>query len=378
MIANWLIGVLLATLASIVSNLGLNLQKLNHTLNEQRIRAENRRKRRRASDNAKAAAAAAEVAAAAAAAGSLPAHAAYAGTDLSRHTASTEFGVTGTKILHDHHAAAAAAAAAASQSEDEESCRLERHSYQNSPTAAIHPLLLRNSSEPRLETSALTPSQQRHLAAYAQLNAIDYSKQKMWRAGLALVTLGSILDFTALIFAAQSIVAPLGSLTLVSNTVFAPLLLGESISRRDLIATGAIVCGACMAIIGADHSGSILPIEDLFACFLTERFMLYALIVSLVLLALYYTKLYCTHVQLTDPRRYTKESLAGLHRFTYASLAGIMGAQSVLFAVSLQLRDTVRIALAVVRCSVCVLLLIVLCCSVHAVPLLSPPLEMHR
>ena len=313
MIPNWVIGVLLACLASIVSNLGLNLQKLNHTLNEQKIRAESRRKRQREKE-----AAAAENAAK----GATPGHA---------------FGVTGTKILHDYHAAAAAAAAA----EDEESGRLDREaqSYQNSPTAAIHPLFLHNSSssssEARLaNTRALTPSQQRHLAAYAQLNAIDYSKQKMWRAGLALVTLGSILDFTALIFAAQSIVAPLGSLTLVSNTVFAPLLLGESISRRDLIATGAIVCGACMAIIGADHSGAILPIEDLFACFLTERFMLYALIVSIVLISLFYTKVWCTHIQLTDPRRYTKESLAGLHRFTYASLAGIMGAQSVLFAVS--------------------------------------------
>lgn len=359
MLANWLIGVLLATLASIVSNLGLNLQKLNHTLNEQKIRASNRRKRR-ASEDAKNTAAAA-AAAAAAAKGDLPAHGAYAGTDLSRHPAAStqQFGITGTKILHDHHAAAAAAAAS-SEHADEESGGLSVHSYQHSPTPTT--ILLRNSSEPRLGTNALTPSQQRHLAAYAQLNAIDYSKQGMWRCGLALVTLGSLLDFTALMFAAQSIVAPLGSLTLVSNTVFAPLLLGESISRRDLMATGAIVCGACMAIIGADHTGAVLPIDQLFDCFLTERFMLYALIVSVALITLFYTKVWCTHIQLSDPRRYAKESLAGLHRFTYASLAGIMGAQSVLFAVRqhslriLHLQSTLRLCVThcVFSCCCCV------------------------
>ena len=44
-----------------------------------------------------------------------------------------------------------------------------------------------------------------------------------WMGGLGFTILGSILDFTALGFGAQSVVAPLGSLTLVANVFIAPI-----------------------------------------------------------------------------------------------------------------------------------------------------------
>ena len=40
---------------------------------------------------------------------------------------------------------------------------------------------------------------------------------------MALIVSGSILDFAALAFAAQSLIATLGSVTLVFNTVLAPI-----------------------------------------------------------------------------------------------------------------------------------------------------------
>jgi len=39
---------------------------------------------------------------------------------------------------------------------------------------------------------------------------INYTKQRLWQVGFVLVFLGSLFDFAALGFAAQSIVAPLG------------------------------------------------------------------------------------------------------------------------------------------------------------------------
>ncbi len=85
----------------------------------------------------------------------------------------------------------------------------------------------------------------------------EYYKSKVWVLGLALIILGSAADFAALAFGAQSIIAPLGSLTLVSNVFFAPCLLGEKLTQRDVFATAAIVTGASIAIIFASHKDTI-------------------------------------------------------------------------------------------------------------------------
>jgi drug/metabolite transporter (DMT)-like permease len=132
----------------------------------------------------------------------------------------------------------------------------------------------------------------------------NYWTDRTWVIGLVMVILGSVFDFLALGFAAQSIVrfcfacrdplkhevssldslvsfillfvsslsfaldmplkpfvclclfsqvAPLGSLTLVANVFFAPLMLGETLDRRDWVGTAAIVVGSAVAVGFATH-----------------------------------------------------------------------------------------------------------------------------
>jgi len=80
-----------------------------------------------------------------------------------------------------------------------------------------------------------------------------YHKRALWRVGLGLVIFGSIADLAALSFGPQSLIAPLGSLTLVSNIIFAPLLLHEYVTTKALIATGGIVIGSAVAVAFAPH-----------------------------------------------------------------------------------------------------------------------------
>ena len=54
--------------------------------------------------------------------------------------------------------------------------------------------------------------------------------------------------------AAQSIVAPLGSLTLVANVMMAPWVLKETVSKRDVLSTLLIVAGCVLAVAFASHS----------------------------------------------------------------------------------------------------------------------------
>lgn len=55
---------------------------------------------------------------------------------------------------------------------------------------------------------------------------------------------------------AQSLVAPLGSLTLVANVLMAPWVLKETVTARDLKSTALIVLGCILAVAFASHSSA--------------------------------------------------------------------------------------------------------------------------
>ena len=64
-----------------------------------------------------------------------------------------------------------------------------------------------------------------------------------WQAGIALFAGGNVFNFVSFGFAAQSLLAALGSVQFVSNVVFARLVLKEAITWRVLCATALIVTG---------------------------------------------------------------------------------------------------------------------------------------
>jgi hypothetical protein len=73
-------------------------------------------------------------------------------------------------------------------------------------------------------------------------------------------------DFAALGFGAQSIIAPLGSLTLVANIGFARLLLGETITWAQLFATAWVVVGSALCVAFASHSNRVYEYVPLCRC----------------------------------------------------------------------------------------------------------------
>lgn len=64
-----------------------------------------------------------------------------------------------------------------------------------------------------------------------------------WQAGIALFAGGNVFNFVSFGFAAQSLLAALGSVQFVSNVVFARLVLKEAVTWRVLGATALIVAG---------------------------------------------------------------------------------------------------------------------------------------
>ena len=166
-------------------------------------------------------------------------------------------------------------------------------------------------------------------STHAEEHKSNYHKDPTWATGLGLVILGSVADLLALGFAAQSIVAPLGSLTLVSNVLLAPLFLGEQLDRRDLLATFAIVFGSAISVIFAAHEEIAYSVSDLFAFYLLPRFFVYAvLVVLLCFVFLYYIGI--IEQNMGDSVKYASQR--SYHRLLYSALSGVIGAQSVLFA----------------------------------------------
>ena len=151
-------------------------------------------------------------------------------------------------------------------------------------------------------------------------------------ACLGLVVLGSVADLAALIFAPQSVIAPLGSLTLVSNSIFAPILLQEKIGYREIIATILIVVGAAIAVSFGPHADVVYSVEQLFNFYTRGPFIAYALAIAIYMGVLYTSIKKMEMLETINPTSPQYIKLRPYHRFAYASISGTVGAQSVLFA----------------------------------------------
>ncbi|KAJ2450027.1 hypothetical protein EV183_004555 [Coemansia sp. RSA 2336] len=71
----------------------------------------------------------------------------------------------------------------------------------------------------------------------------------IWLLGLAIFVVGNAINFIALQFAPQSLVAPLGAVSLVTNVVVAPLLNNEKIGWFDIGGIALIIAGCVIVVV---------------------------------------------------------------------------------------------------------------------------------
>ncbi|ORX90792.1 hypothetical protein K493DRAFT_304606 [Basidiobolus meristosporus CBS 931.73] len=72
---------------------------------------------------------------------------------------------------------------------------------------------------------------------------------KVWVVGFAIYVAASLLNFVALQFAPQSLVAPLGAISLVTNVVIAPLMNKESLGKFDILGVMVIIGGCVLVVV---------------------------------------------------------------------------------------------------------------------------------
>eukprot|EP01083_Nonionella_stella_P092390 258637_1 len=162
----------------------------------------------------------------------------------------------------------------------------------------------------------------------------SYICDLIWLSGLCMQVFGAILDFLALGFAPQSVVAPLGSLTLVVNVFLSPCMHNQKPSFQILLFTTIIIVGAATTVASSPRTDKVDSIVAVFNLYRNMSFFTYALGTGTFIVVGWIATQYLVTLSVNKPIEYER-SYYKYHRFFIASIAGTMGAQNILFAKSI-------------------------------------------
>ncbi|KAL8049107.1 hypothetical protein ABFX02_06G000200 [Erythranthe guttata] len=155
-----------------------------------------------------------------------------------------------------------------------------------------------------------------------------------WRIGILFFILGNCLNFISFGYAAQSLLAALGSVQFVSNIAFAFFVLNKTVTVKVLVATAFIVLGNIFLVAFGNHQSPVYTPEQLAEKYGNTTFLIYCLILVIVVCSSHaiYRR---GEVLLAIPGNDIKPYWQMLLPLSYAIVSGAAGSCSVLFAKSL-------------------------------------------
>ncbi|KAJ2328550.1 hypothetical protein IWW51_001137, partial [Coemansia sp. RSA 2702] len=144
----------------------------------------------------------------------------------------------------------------------------------------------------------------------------------VWLLGLAIFVLGNAVNFIALQFAPQSLVAPLGAVSLVTNVIIAPLLNNEKIGLFDIGGIALIIAGCVIVVV---FSGIVQ--QNFRLCVLVQLLkakptVLYLCVIAAAIIAIYVflwtvergvQRYHDEYLQLTDEHERVINPAVGVH-----------------------------------------------------------------
>jgi hypothetical protein len=146
-------------------------------------------------------------------------------------------------------------------------------------------------------------------------------------------------------FAPQSVVMPVGALTLVLNIAIAHFMMGEKLEKNDIIATFFIVVGAVNVAVSygvlGENGTQDYSLDDLLLMYRTWSMFIYMLGVAGVVLSLFAILRRCEKTAeipmeagAAAPSHRLRSILRRWHPVCYAGMSGIFGSCSVIMAAS--------------------------------------------
>jgi len=92
-----------------------------------------------------------------------------------------------------------------------------------------------------------------------------YISRRSWQIGFLIYLLGQVLTMTSMSLAPQSLIAVLGSSSLVFNGFLSPMLLGEVVTNDYVVACIMIMGGAGLVAYACPHNNQTYSLEELVA-----------------------------------------------------------------------------------------------------------------
>ncbi|WVQ77493.1 hypothetical protein IAR50_007179 [Cryptococcus sp. DSM 104548] len=114
----------------------------------------------------------------------------------------------------------------------------------------------------------------------------QYLKSRLWWAGMVLIAVGEGGNFLSYGFAPASVVAPLGTVALIANCVFAPLILKERFYKRELFGMALAIIGAVTVVWSSSNTNPRLDPDQLLQALTRTPFLIYTSLNILLLLPL--------------------------------------------------------------------------------------------
>jgi magnesium transporter len=159
-----------------------------------------------------------------------------------------------------------------------------------------------------------------------EANAKSFSSPTIWKIGMSIFVIGSLVNFASFAFAAQSLLAALGTVQFISNVFFAKFILKEELTPRIIMATTVIIVGLIMAITFSNHSTQLYTTQDFIDMYTPEYLLFMTFVVVLLLMSHAAYMVYTVNEDVGSP-------LPGNHLIrpvTYAMVSATVGTQSVL------------------------------------------------
>ncbi|XP_065670846.1 NIPA-like protein 2 isoform X4 [Hydra vulgaris] len=103
----------------------------------------------------------------------------------------------------------------------------------------------------------------------------SYIKSLTWWGGIILMAIGEVGNFSAYAFAPASLVAPLGTTTVIANAVIAVVFLKEKIRYRDVLGIVLAIVGAFLLITFSNKNDTMLSAQEILVYIKQWSFLVY-------------------------------------------------------------------------------------------------------
>lgn len=124
------------------------------------------------------------------------------------------------------------------------------------------------------------------LEAQPMEGRVHYMCHPVWIVGFAIFLIGNLGDAVGLSFTPQSVITPIGSVSLISNLLFAWLLLQERIGPATYGGVFLIIAGVVMIVTSSNYQCSVETVETLLLRWQQPLFLIFTafhfLLLSLV------------------------------------------------------------------------------------------------